>query len=290
MVSIITVNYNCWQDTCEMIASFKQYETYPYEMIVIDNASQNDDAAQIVALYPEVIVVRSDKNIGFAGGNNLGYRYAKGDYIFFLNNDILLQKPVLQPLVQRLQEKCIGGVSPMIRFSYPPYEVQYYGHQKMSAITLKHTTPPYDPLHPENYLVDREVEVMHGAAMMLRRDVIENVGLMTEVYFLFYEEFDWSYELLKKKYRIWYEPASVVFHKEGRSIGKITPLRIYYLSRGRLIFARRQLSGIRKWISCLYLLGPVVLRNCMKYIRNREWKLLMASLKGTVHGIGARKK
>lgn len=290
MVSIITVNYNSWQDTCEMIASFQQHETYPYEVIVVDNASQGDDAERIAVLHSEVTLVRSDRNLGFAGGNNLGYQYAKGKYLFFLNNDVLLQGPVLQPLVQRLQDKCIGGLSPMIRFSYPPFEVQYYGHQKMSPITLKHTTPPYDVLHPEKYLVDREVEVMHGAAMMLRRDVIERIGVMTEVYFLFYEEFDWSYEILKKGYRIWYEPASVVFHKEGKSIGNITPLRIYYLSRARLLFARRQLKGIRKWTSCFYLLVPVLLRNTMKYAQGHEWKLLIASLTGTFNGIWARKK
>lgn len=289
MVSIITVNYNSWQDTYELIESLRRYETYPYEVIVVDNASQVEEKEHcMAACYPEITLVRSDRNLGFAGGNNLGYTYAKGEYLFFLNNDVVLKEAVLEPLVQCLQDKRIGGVSPMIRSGYPPYEVQYYGYQKMTPITLRHTTPPYDVHHPEKYLMSREIGVMHGAAMMLRRDVIERVGVMAEEYFLFYEEFDWSYEMGKKGYQIWYEPASVVFHKEGRSIGKVTPLRIYYLSRGRVLFARRQLSGVKKWLAHLYLLGPVVLRDAVRYVGRREWRLLRASLCGTFNGAWVR--
>ena len=84
MVSIITVNYNGWKDTCELIASLKEHETLPYEVIVVDNASHGDDAERIAHAHPDVMVIRSKTNLGFAGGNNLGYRYAKGDYLFFV--------------------------------------------------------------------------------------------------------------------------------------------------------------------------------------------------------------
>lgn len=290
MVSIITVNYNGWKDTCELIASLKKYERYPYEVIVVDNASAGDDAQEIRVRYPDINVVCSDKNLGFAGGNNLGYQNAKGDYLLFLNNDIIVKSPILEPMVRRLQNPAIGGVSPMIRFSYPPYVVQYYGHQKMTSITLKHSTPAYDEAHPEKYLKDREVEVMHGAAMMVRRDVIEKVGLMSEAYFLFYEEFDWSYRILKKQFKIWYEPASLVFHKEGQSIGKVTPMRAYYLSRGRVLFARRNLNGFNKLLSCAYLITVVMVRNVLDYARQGRWDMLKAVFSGSVNGLFARKE
>lgn len=285
MVSIITVNYNGWKDTCELIASLKKYERYPYEVIVVDNASAGDDVQQIRVRHPDVNVVCSCKNLGFAGGNNLGYKQAKGDYIFFLNNDIFIKSAILEPLLRRLQDPVIGGVSPMIRFSYPPYDVQYYGHQKMTLITLKHATPAYDAMHPEKYLVDREVEVMHGAAMMVRRDVIEEVGLMSEAYFLFYEEFDWSYRILKHHYKIWYEPASLVFHKEGQSIGKVTPMRRYYLSRGRVLFARRNLEGMDKLLSCTYLIVVVMIRNVVEYAMQGRWNMLKAVFFGSISGL-----
>lgn len=289
MVSIITVNYNNWKDTCDLISSLKENETYPYEIIVVDNASKRDDAMQISCRYPDVTLVKSSDNLGFAGGNNLGYTYAKGEYIFFLNNDVVIKTPVLEALVKRLQVPGVGAISPIIYSYYQPAEVEYYGHQKMTPITLKHTTPAYDASHPEKYLVNREVEVLHGAAMMLRRNVIEKVGKMSEVYFLFYEEFDWSYQILKSRYKIWYEPASAIFHKGGQTIGVITPFREFYLMRGRVIFARRNLEGFQKIASCFYLVGVVMVRNMVKNLLHGNWRMLKATVSGTLAGLFVNK-
>ena len=97
MVSIITVNYNGLADTCEMIASFRKYETHPYEIIVVDNGSQNPEADEIKTRHPEIKVVQNT-NTGFAGGNNAGLKVAQGEYLFFLNNDTLIQKPRQLPV------------------------------------------------------------------------------------------------------------------------------------------------------------------------------------------------
>ena len=289
MVSIITINYNGWKDTCELIMSLKQFESYPYEVIVVDNASKEDEANFILTANPEVTVIRSFRNLGFAGGNNLGYTYAKGKYIFFLNNDTVIKAPILEALVNKLNDPIVGGVSPMLRCYYSPYDVQYYGYQKMSQITLRHATPPYDATCPQKYLVDREVEVMHGAAMMLRRDVIERVGLMSEVYFLYFEEFDWSYCILECGYKIWYEPKALVFHKEGTRIGGITPMRKYYLVRGRFLFARRNLCGLNKILSCLYLLTVVIIQSLVECFIRGNWKMVKAMFTGMLSGFFSSK-
>lgn len=290
MVSIVTINYNGWQDTCEMIASLKRYETCPYEVIVVDNASRGDDIKHIAASFPDVTIIRSEKNLGFAGGNNLGYKWAKGEYIFFLNNDVVIQAPVLEVLIKHLLRPHIGGVSPMIRYYDPPHKIQYFGYQKMSHITLKHTTPPFDTIHPEKYFIDGETDVMHGAAMMLSRKVIEQVGVMAECYFLYYEEFDWSHRLLEQGYRIWYEPSALIFHKEGTKKGnELIPFREFYLVRGRILFARRNLVGIDKFLSCCYLLGGVMPRNVLKYLLKGRWKSISAVFCGSFSGLFSRK-
>ena len=90
MVSIITINYNGYKETCELIESFHKVETYPYELIVVDNASKEDEGKLLKEKYPDIIIVCSDKNLGFAGGNNLGYQYATGEYILYINNDITI--------------------------------------------------------------------------------------------------------------------------------------------------------------------------------------------------------
>jgi GT2 family glycosyltransferase len=284
IVSIITVNYNGWQDTCELIISLRQHETYPYEVIVVDNHSRGDDADIIEQTFSDVIVVRSLKNIGFAGGNNLGYAHAQGKYIFYLNNDMIIKEPILKPLVNRLDEG-YGGTSPCILYLYSPQSgILYYGHQEMSPITLRHTSEAYDPNRRTHFLQPHETEVLHGGAMMVRRDVIKQVGQMTEVYFLFYEEFDWSRRIRQAGYKLYYEPSSIVYHKEGMTIPLLTPLREYYLTRSRMIYARRNCIGWRKPVSCLYQLIAASHKSIL-YLYKGKYALSSAVLRGAFNGL-----
>lgn len=285
MVSIITINYNGWQDTCELIASLKQYENYPYEIIVVDNASCGEDVKFLRAAYPDVQVIVSKENLGFAGGNNLGYRYAKGEYIFFLNNDMVVKSPVLSPLVNCLKGGYFAGVSPCIMFLYDSERIQYYGYRDMSPITLKHTTESFDATRRDDFLQPGETEVLHGGAMMVRRDVIKCVGMMSEAYFLFYEEFDWSHRVRKAGYHLFYEPASVVFHKESMTIKPQTPVREYYLTRARIIYARRNCRGADKLLSCLYQLVLAVPKKTLSYLLKGRMDLVKSIWQGAVSGL-----
>ena len=100
VISIITVNFNGLQDTLELCRSVKdQVKSISYDLIVVDNGSKVDEAAQIKQIYPWVQVIRSEKNLGFSGGNNLGIRQAKGDFIFLLNNDTYLPDEIIHNLV-----------------------------------------------------------------------------------------------------------------------------------------------------------------------------------------------
>lgn len=288
MVSIITINYNGWRDTCELLTSLKQFEDYSYEVIVVDNASRGDDVGRIRSAHPDAIVVCSDRNLGFAGGNNLGYSYANGDYILFLNNDMVLKRAMLRPMVERLSDKKIGGISPCIYYWYKPEQIQYYGYRDMTPITLKHATEPFDASRREEFLQPKQTEVLHGGAMMVRRDVIERVGKMTEVYFLFYEEFDWSRRMREAGYILYYEPMSQVYHKESMSIPHATSFREYYLARSRMIYARRNCKGWRKWLACYYLLFLVMPRKMMVFAKEKRPDLLSATFRGTCSGICGR--
>lgn len=285
MVSIITINYNGWQDTCELIASLKQFEDYPYEVIVVDNASRGDDADRIHMAYPDIILVRSNTNLGFAGGNNLGYKYSSGKFLFFLNNDMVVKSPILRSLVQRLSDADIGGVSPCIRYYYKPDLLQYYGYRDMTRITLKHKTLLYDPSRPDDFLYPELTEVLHGGAMMVSRAVIEQVGQMTESYFLFYEEFDWSCRMREAGYKLFYEPASVVYHKESASIPPATPIREYYLSRSRIIYAKRNCKGWHSWVSQAYLLFIAFPRKILGYLLSKRFDLCKAVFGGVYSGL-----
>jgi len=290
MVSIITINYNNWQDTCELIASLKQHETSPYEIIVVDNASQGDDVEQIRQNFPEVKLVESKINLGFAGGNNLGCQYAVGEYFFFLNNDMIVKTPILEPMVRRLQNHSYAGVSPCIVYLYKSDWIQYYGYKDLSSITLRHTSESFDPARREHFMKPGDTEVLHGGAMMVRRDVIEKVGMMTDIYFLFYEEFDWSRRLREAGYKLFYEPASVVYHKEGRSIKPQTSLREYYLARSRMIYARRNCIGWRKPLSCIYQIFFALPKKTLLCLYHRRFDLMVANWRGALSGLFCKVK
>ena len=117
LVTIITINYNESKVTLDMLASLEQL-TYPnYEVIVVDNASPNESPEIIKEKYPHIHLIKSEKNLGFAGGNNLGVRAAKGEYLLFINNDTEVPARFIEPLVDTLEnDVMIGMVSPKIKY------------------------------------------------------------------------------------------------------------------------------------------------------------------------------
>lgn len=138
-ISVITVNYNGYHDTCEFIDSWVNTVTsVPYEIIVVDNGSTANEGLLLQQKYPSVHVIRSEQNLGFAGGNNLGIKSAKGNYLFLLNNDTLIVKDTVYLLIKRLlSSKGIAGISPLILNYTEPHTIQFAGYTPLSSITLR---------------------------------------------------------------------------------------------------------------------------------------------------------
>ena len=253
------------------------------EVIVVDNASKEDEATLIEQRYPQVKVIRSKENLGFAGGNNLGIQAARGKYLFFLNNDTILrpQTSDFNHLINRLESSPkIGVVCPKICFAWGNNLIQFAGFTPLSQITLRNHPigcgetdhGQYNTAHPTPYA--------HGAAMMVKREVIEKVGLMPECYFLYYEELDWSMMIRRVDYDIMYDPACTIYHKESQTTGQSSPLKSYYMTRNRLLFAKRNISGPKKILTYLYLTGIVALRDIIKYTLQRRVDLAKATFNG----------
>ena len=280
-ISIITVNYNGLKDTCALIDSIPFNEQM--EVIVVDNASKKDEGAVVKERYPHVKVIQSTENLGFAGGNNLGIKASSGDYLFFINNDTVLHPEDwnLQALINRLDSsEQIGVVCPKIRFAWNNHPIQFAGYTPLSSITLRNHSigfgeedyGQHDTPHPTPYA--------HGAAMMVKRSVIEKVGMMPECFFLYYEELDWSMMISRAGYEIWYEPACTIYHKESQTTGQNSPLRTYYITRNRLLFVKRNYQGINKYLSYIYLIGIVATRDIIKYLFQGRFDLIKAVCRG----------
>ena len=283
-ISIITVNYNGLADTCALIDSIP-FNDYPLEVIVVDNASNHDEATLLEQMYPQIKVIRSTKNLGFAGGNNLGIKAAQGKYLFFINNDTLLrpQTSSISHLISRLEaDEKIGVVCPKIRFAWDNYPIQFAGYTPLSPISIRNRSigfgeedhGQYDTPHPTPYA--------HGAAMMVKREVIEKAGMMPECYFLYYEELDWSMMIRRAGYDIWYEPAYTIYHKESRTTGQGSPLRTFYITRNRLLFTKRNLSGLKKYLAFTYLTTVVAIKDILKYAFKGQFGLVKATTNGII--------
>ena len=286
--SIITINYNGIKDTCELIDSITF--TDDIEVIVVDNASKEDEATVIANRYPQVKVIRSDKNLGFAGGNNLGIKAAQGKYLFFINNDTILPckkvdvkcKIFLQPLIDRLESSPkIGMVCPKIKFAWGNNPIQFAGYTPLSTITMRNKSIGFGEEDKGQYDIAHPTPYVHGAAMLVKREVIERVGLMPECYFLYYEELDWSMMFTRAGYEIWYEPACTIFHKESQSTGQESPLKTYYLTRNRLLFVKRNKHRLDQVLSYAYLVLIVATRDIIKYVIQGRMDLARAVIKGT---------
>lgn len=281
LISIITINYNESGVTLELLESLRAL-TYPaVEVIVVDNASPNDNPDRIKEAYPEIHLIKSQENLGFSGGNNLGVKAAKGEFLFFINNDTEVPPGIIEPLVKTLSENPkIGIVSPKIKFHWDPALIQYAGFTPMNPWTIRNSSIGYHQPDDGNFDTAMPTASIHGAAMMIPRRIIEEVGLMPEYYFLYYEEHDWAAMIKRAGYQAYYQPASYILHKESVSTGKNSPLKTYYLTRNRILYARRNFSSLHLLFSTLYLCLISIPKNTLTFLLQRQWEHLSAYWRG----------
>ena len=278
-LSIITINFNGLDDTCELIGSIPFNEKM--EVIVVDNASEHNEALKIQQKFPQIKVIKSKQNLGFAGANNLGIKAARGKYIFLVNNDTIFKDFNIQALIDRLNSSSnIGIVCPKIRFNWNDNPIQFTGYTPLSKITIRNQSIGFGEKDRGQYNTPHPTPYAHGAAMMIKRDVIEKVGLMPDCYFLYYEELDWSMMITRAGYEIWYEPSCTIYHKESQTTGQNSPLRTYYITRNRLLLVKRNWEGITKYISYFYLFFLVAPRDIIKNTIKGHFIHVKAIIKG----------
>ncbi len=278
-LSIITINYNGLKDTCELM------ESIPFnnemEVIVVDNASKEDEASIIAERNPQVKIIRSPRNLGFAGGNNLGIKEAKGKYILLINNDTFFKDFNIAPLIERLESSDkIGIVCPKLRFAWGNNPIQFAGYTPLSPITVRNQAIGFEEKDKGQYETAHPTPYAHGAAMLIKREAINKVGLMPECFFLYYEEIDWSMMFTRAGYEIWYDPACTVYHKESQTTGQNSPLRTYYITRNRLLLVKRNYKGINKYLSYIYLIGIVATRDIIKNTLQGRFDLVKSVFRG----------
>lgn len=229
MLSIIIVNYNSWDFLKVCLKSIHPaMGGYPYEVIVVDNASKEDRASEIQTNFPWITLIMNEKNIGFAAANNIGIKRSRGKYILLLNPDTEAEIASFKEMINFLEMvKDAGIVGPKIY--YPTGELQYSCSRFPTLFTEFLENFPFHKLTPTfssksyylyrgwDHASTRTVGWVTGACFMIKRETIEQIGLLDEAYFMYSEELDWCYRAKEFGWKTYYHPKAVIIHYEGGS-------------------------------------------------------------------------
>ncbi len=282
LVSIITVNYNQTQVTRELLHSLRRITYEPVEVIVVDNGSPDTSIRSLPQEFPEINYIQAERNLGFAGGNNVGISASKGEFVFLVNNDVEVTPGFLEPMLDIFQQYPDAGMaSPKVL--YPDGRIQYAGAIGINAVTGRGKRLGWNETDEGQYDKIYKTDLGHGAALMIPRRVIDEVGLMPEVYFLYYEEHDWCEQVKRKGYRMYYVGTSSVIHKESVSTGgDESYLKVHYLNRNRLLFMRRNFQGVPYFIGLMFFFLLAMPKKCLLYLWRGNVHLMRAVVEGIV--------
>ena len=280
LISIVTVNYNHSSDTIEFLESMENVPYDNLEYIIVDNGSEEADYLRLRKRFPDYKYIRIEVNCGFAGANNRGLEESTGDYILCINNDIIITHDFLTPLLKKLQENPkIGVVCPKVYFNDPPQNLQYTGYTEFNPITIRNHGIGYNEPDTGQYNEDKITSYAIGAAMLFPREVLEKVGLMSEYFFLYYEDMDWGRRVRNAGYEIGYVHNAKVYHKDSVTTGQNSPNFTYYNNRGRLIYMRRNIEFPNSLISTFYLYLFALPKNVIVFVIKRQSKNALAMIR-----------
>lgn len=329
-VYIILVNWNGWKDTIECLESVFRNHYQSYQVIVCDNASENDSLDKIkqwaegsiqanchdsrsVSQYTnppiekpikyveydrrqaeqgggqadsefKLILIQTGANLGFAGGNNVGIRYAlardDSEYLWLLNNDTVIAPDALIHLMTKAKEQPNTGIcGSTLLFYYQPGVVQAFGGAKYNTwLGLTRSIGAFCQW-PYTRQIDNNLDFISGASMLVPKSFVKEIGLMSENYFLYYEEIDWATRA-KGRYILAHAPNSIVYHKEGASTGgdstnikRRTFLSDYYGLCNKILFTKK-FYPYKLWSIYLSLILSIINR-----IQRKQWDRVVMILK-----------
>ncbi|MFM0308486.1 glycosyltransferase family 2 protein [Paraburkholderia sp. RL17-383-BIF-A] len=234
-VAVILVNYKNAKDTLRCIESIGQLDYGSYSIVVVDNCSGDGSYEKFLELGPSVRVIRSDSNDGFAAACNLAMNALRDSavrYFWLLNNDTIVRKDTLSELVKIAQQSdAIGAVGSRIVDLHDVEKTICAGGGVISRITGR-------SMHIENFTAQTKLDYLCGASCLIRRDAYLDIGPLSEKYFLYWEDADYSFRLAKRNWLISFAEKSIVMHAESNTVGKGSPRFDYFFSRGSVIFLR----------------------------------------------------
>lgn len=256
-VAAIVLNYDGREVTLQALASLCAVDYQPFEVVVVDNGSTDGSYEAIAAAFPEVVQVRTEQNLGPAGGANLGIRHAleRGfDYLLILNNDIEVAPDMVTEMVRLAEsDPAIGLVGPKAYYHGDPSRIWAAGGRISfrEAATQERGTGELDR---GQYDRDEETGYVNGCAQLVKRRVFEEVGLWDPIFHLCFEDADFSLRARRRGWRCFFAHRAKLWHMVSVSTGGYKPPKTYHSARSTAIFVRRHASPWR-WATAVAMIA-----------------------------------
>jgi GT2 family glycosyltransferase len=256
-VAVIVLTWNQCNVTLDCLRSLHEQDYPGVQIILVDNGSTDGTPEAIRAAYPELNIIENGQNLGFAEGNNVGLRRALGgnaDYIFLLNNDTAVDRAMIGTLVETLEaDRTLGITGPKMLYYDRPDTIWCAGNridwQTGESIRLRADEPD------DADETQRDVDFITACAICLRREVIEQIGLLDPRFFIYYEETDWCTRARHLGWRIRYVPRARLWHKVSATMGTTSPATEYYMTRNVMLFIWKNRQAYTRFTGLLTVIA-----------------------------------
>lgn len=294
-LAIVIVNWNSFQVTANCLESLRVLDYPDFEVIVVDNGSEDDSVTRFKSDFPEVTLLQNPENRGFTGGNNSGIQYALDkdvDLIMLLNNDTIITPTFTGVLVERLiADQSIGAIQPKIMYNQER-DVIWNAGGFFNAFFFLSKTRGLNEKDKGQYDQPIDVDWITGCCFLIRSQVVRQIGLLDDKFFIYYEDSDWSFKIRNSGLRMCYEPKAVIFHEVGKSNenrkghneGNVSPFTHYMVVRNHLYMVRRYAKGINRigaWSNQFIRISTFI----AYFILRRRFTKLKFVIKGVREGL-----
>lgn len=292
LASIIIVTRNREQEVSVCLKSIFNMDYQNFEVILVDNASADNTIKQVKAKFPKVKIVKSEKNLGACGGKNLGQKQAKGEYLFFLDSDTIVDKKILTEMVKIAESEAkIGMVCPKMYYLDKKNTIWYAG----ASINLLTSQAKNIGNHEEDQGQFDQVRETSFAptAYLAKRIVAEKLKGHGEMFFMGYVDSDYGYRTLEAGFKVMFSPKAKLWHrinqeenvKSIRALGYNLPLRAYYFARNRVVFMKAHAPAVNFLIFMILFFPLMTTYITYKIISFKGWQFLKPHLEGSLDGL-----
>lgn len=270
-LSVIIINWNGAEFIGKCLKGVVECRfSKPWEVIVVDNNS-SDKSREIIKQFPQVIVIENKENIGFGAANNQALRQARGKFVFFLNPDVRIFPDDLEKLVEKIEEgERVGVVAPQLvneDGSLQKEICRFPGLIDSILVLVKLHRLPFleDLVYPGvDYSQEQEAEHLMGSALLVRRNVLDSVGVFDEHFFLWFEETDLEKRIKDAGWKLIYYPQVHVVHLLSKSIRQVSPLKRQLIwNRSLWIYFRKHKSLLERFVLLPFMAFGLIIAGLM---------------------------